>query len=374
MCLMDFVIVLSTYVTFLTWFSLNFSAVSDATVEVVCGQPSPSADPSATPTEVVGTDTTEVIGTGATQVIGTGATEVVGTATDPSGTVSGDDEGGEEKVKKTRNRVKKNVLISKSGEELTFNHAMTFGLCNMNFTEKQKADIRDIGFGGLLEMKLKRLPSGIIPYLVSNFVHDVCVQKIVVDSEKRDSYQVSSMDVRDVFLLPRCVGNLISPSLDKKMKADFKKKFPCVGGKKSDYAFEGTYAAWLVYHMERMVDGGDDFKRLFVLYACACILSPNANHTVDHGLLPFLQDVDKIKDLDWCGYVLDRLGTGVDNFLNPKKGKKGISCSGCVLVLLIYYLHRYVYLTVLTVCITVLITIVVVLVLVFISSFKGSIY
>ena len=66
------------------------------------------------------------------------------------------------------------------------------------------------------------------------------------------------------------------------------------------------------------------------------ILSPIANHVVDYSLLQLISDVSKIRELDWCSYVLNGLSRGV-----KKYSKIGRSVSGCVLVLLIAYLHRF---------------------------------
>ena len=66
------------------------------------------------------------------------------------------------------------------------------------------------------------LSGGILPVLVNNFEPTVCIQNIGDVKSEGNSYQVSSRDVQDVFLLPRCVGNKITLSSDSKLKDEFK--------------------------------------------------------------------------------------------------------------------------------------------------------
>ena len=142
--------------------------------------------------------------------------------------------------------------------------------------------------------------------------------------------------MQDIFLLPRCIGNKITLSSDSKLKDEFKSKYP--SSEDSKEKNDLVYCTTIARYIEGMTDGGDEFKRLFVLYACGCILAPNANHSVDLGLLPVLQDVGKVKQMDWCGFVLNRLDKAVGRYLgNPDAS----TVSGCILVLLICYLHRY---------------------------------
>ena len=52
-----------------------------------------------------------------------------------------------------------------------------------------------------------------------------------------------------------------------------------------------------------LTDGGDDFKRFFVMYPFITFLAPQLHRTVDHSLLKPLVDVNEIKNLNWCGLV-----------------------------------------------------------------------
>ena len=66
------------------------------------------------------------------------------------------------------------------------------------FTEKQKVSVREIGFGGLLSLKLCRNPTRMLGWLVDSFDPGSCMFSI--DSLK--CFPISEHDVYDVFCLP----------------------------------------------------------------------------------------------------------------------------------------------------------------------------
>ena len=84
-------------------------------------------------------------------------------------------------------------------------------------------------------------------------------------------------------------------------------------------------------------DGGDVFKRLFVLYACGMFLAPTAGHTVDMRLVSQLERVSSIRNVDWCGFVVDTLCEAVVKY----KICTGNHIHGCLVVLVLAYLHRF---------------------------------
>ena len=51
-------------------------------------------------------------------------------------------------------------------------------------------------------------------------------------------------------------------------------------------------------------DGGEVFKKLFVLYAGSTILAPLSEHKIRYNLLPVVEDVSYIPTFDWCHYTL----------------------------------------------------------------------
>ncbi|KAL2921915.1 Piwi-like protein 1 [Bienertia sinuspersici] len=91
--------------------------------------------------------------------------------------------------------------------------------------------------------------------------------------------------------------------------------------------------------VENLKDGGDDFKRFFVLYVLSVFLTPTANGHVDLYLSKAVADVNKIIDMDWCSFILRILCDGIAKC--QKNNSKRVM--GCVLALEILYFHRFMF-------------------------------
>lgn len=55
------------------------------------------------------------------------------------------------------------------------------------------------------------------------------------------------------------------------------------------------------------LEGGDDFKKLFVMYSLAILLAPLPDFKLKKYVYPCIVDASKINKYDWCSYVLDNL-------------------------------------------------------------------
>ncbi|KAL2896154.1 Elongation factor 1-alpha [Bienertia sinuspersici] len=84
-----------------------------------------------------------------------------------------------------------------------------------------------------------------------------------------------------------------------------------------------------------MKEGNDDFKRCFVMFAMITMLAPTFNRQADFRFIRALNDVDEIKNFNWCGYVLDYLATSLKGYSHSQK-----YVAGCVLLLQICYFQR----------------------------------
>ncbi|XP_021774560.1 uncharacterized protein LOC110738461 [Chenopodium quinoa] len=85
-----------------------------------------------------------------------------------------------------------------------------------------------------------------------------------------------------------------------------------------------------------LIDGGEEFRQLFIMHAFSSFLAPTSNRTVDLRIVKCLVDVNQIRTYDWSKYVLDRLCEAVKSC---KEGNIEWFC-GCVLMLEIIYFHR----------------------------------
>jgi hypothetical protein len=116
--------------------------------------------------------------------------------------------------------------------------------------------------------------------------------------------------------------------------------FPLKEQFRSFFGFEDTNATIPLELLERlipkMIDGGDEFKQLFVLHAMSSFLAPTHNRTIDLKIVKSIVDPDKISTFNWCKYVLNHL---CDSVVRYRKGKLQFFC-GCIVLLEIIYFHR----------------------------------
>lgn len=74
------------------------------------------------------------------------------------------------------------------------------------------------------------------------------------------------------------------------------------------------------------------------MYVVGTLLAPTAGRTIDLALLPLVEDVSSIKTYDWCSYVYKKLRKAIKRY---KDGLSSKNCNGCLLVLVICYLHMF---------------------------------
>ncbi|KAL8473595.1 hypothetical protein ACS0TY_030436 [Phlomoides rotata] len=146
-------------------------------------------------------------------------------------------------------------------------------------------------------------------------------------------FAVTPDDVFDVFMLPRNPGvEVLSYA---KSKVD---QSPILDRFKSDYViFSGVSFSCLENTLkDKFPNGGDDFIRIFVLYALLSFLDPSPNRLVITKYLKSLEVIQEISKFDWCSFILDKLYESI------KRYKTGICkvVGGCVLLLQILYFHR----------------------------------
>jgi hypothetical protein len=202
---------------------------------------------------------------------------------------------------------------------------------------KRKA-IEEIGFGGLLHLKLTNFPKPIFPLFVKSFGKGDHYFGI----HGGKSFLLSKLDVCDVFQLPcgpnslpllgtaRCKESTQSEAIE--MKRAFKARFGVYGVKK------GVMAGNLLARLSSQEIGLDEFKELFVLFAVSTFLAPTTNGSIDLALLRAVQDVGSIGTYDWCSHIFQN---AVDGFKSAVDGAQNIV--GCSPFVYIAYFHRFNY-------------------------------
>uniref|UniRef100_A0A803MUZ1 Ubiquitin-like protease family profile domain-containing protein n=1 Tax=Chenopodium quinoa TaxID=63459 RepID=A0A803MUZ1_CHEQI len=204
---------------------------------------------------------------------------------------------------------------------------------NTNFSPEQKQAVEEIGFGGLLHLKLKTLNRQMLPWLVENFNAGSCMFTIATGKE----FVVTRNDICDVLCLP--LSDICVPELNKNSEDESVDKC-IIQAWRSDYGLSGKqplHLSKLESRMVDLVDGGEEFKWCFVLQAMSSFLAPTTNRTVSLKLLKAVEKVDEIKTFDWCSYVLKKLKKAVQKYKDDENAQ---NVSGCLLALQIMYFHR----------------------------------
>ncbi|KAL8529866.1 hypothetical protein ACS0TY_007068 [Phlomoides rotata] len=189
-------------------------------------------------------------------------------------------------------------------------------------------DITKAGFGGLLHLHINRCAH---PRMLSWLVNNFNYSSRMFDVDNIRSFVITADDVHDVFMLPR------NPSVPVVLYARGEES-PILDRLKSDYTiFSGASFACLESALkEKFSDGGDDFVKLFILYALLSFLAPTPNRQVITRYVKSLEVVEDIPKFDWCSFVLERL---CDSIKLYKTGVSKVFC-GCVLFHQIVYFHR----------------------------------
>ncbi|XP_057250706.1 uncharacterized protein LOC130591408 [Beta vulgaris subsp. vulgaris] len=139
-----------------------------------------------------------------------------------------------------------------------------------DLTPKQIDAVKDVGFGGILGLKLTETCKIMMPWLVERFNGASLMFNIGVNKE----FVVTRYDVYDVFCLPMNVGNdvpeiaivRVGENIDSQLKDVWKQQFNVHG-------YDGIPLGKIEARIRELIDGGDEFKKLFVMHALCSFLT-----------------------------------------------------------------------------------------------------
>ncbi|KAK9669739.1 hypothetical protein RND81_13G151100 [Saponaria officinalis] len=163
-------------------------------------------------------------------------------------------------------------------------------------TVAQKIDVEEIDFGGILELKAKAFYHFMIDWLAEHYDH---VSQMLLISEQ-NHFVITKHDVYDVFMLP-CTEKTVKLTSNKKkdnpeteLVTLWKKNFNV--GPKDEISLES-----LKEEMLKLVEGGADFKKNFVIYAMGTFLAPTVHNRAD---LRLSWRLNNRKSIEGCFFFL----------------------------------------------------------------------
>ena len=166
-----------------------------------------------------------------------------------------------------------------------------------SLNENQRRAVREIGFGALLNFNIRSFPRALAYYLINNF------------NSKTSSIELNSgeslfLDDEDVHItLGFPIGSLPINKSKFQKNTHIKTEIArfCKGGEKK------MVPKYVVEQMERDKEGGELFKWTFMVLMEYALINTPADGNLRPKILDYIADVEKIKEYNWCGYVISRL-------------------------------------------------------------------
>ncbi|XP_071937567.1 uncharacterized protein [Coffea arabica] len=177
------------------------------------------------------------------------------------------------------------------------------------------AAIKEIGFGGLLEIQCHILPKDICTWLVNNFnpTHSY------IQLESGRVLHVTSEDIVKALEIPGEGPVPVKDTRDDVIESD------------PHYSRKKKYNWHDIVDELISVEIGDEFKRLFVIFACGCLRAPKTQAEIKANLWESLQSTSEIAKFNWTKFIRADLCKKLLNMQSNAQKNVG----GCILFLLV---------------------------------------
>ncbi|KAJ8422303.1 hypothetical protein Cgig2_014528 [Carnegiea gigantea] len=156
--------------------------------------------------------------------------------------------------------------------------------------EAQAEAVRSMGFASFIKVYLKQIPRKFSKWLVESFeLCAVCFRLL-----NGQTFPVTAFDVYTTLGVP-LGGREIIVFDERKVQQNAPKLT-----RMSEFILAKK-------------DGGESFKRNFIIHLVNCFFSGSKNHYCSKSILKYVKHVSQIPSLDWCPFVLDKLITSTAN-------------------------------------------------------------
>ncbi|GKD65289.1 peptidase C48, SUMO/sentrin/Ubl1, partial [Tanacetum coccineum] len=165
-----------------------------------------------------------------------------------------------------------------------------------NLSPQQKKDIIEIGFGAVLDFKIKDVPTRLSYWLLENFNEETCVLNV-----NGKAIPITRETIKDVLRVP--MGSVYVQARD---EADFRHRL-VVEWKSQFGKMERYYHGPLEQLIYTQTNGGWWFKINFLVLYLTSIGEANKNATCNLRFLHCINDETAIHQFDWCTFILECL-------------------------------------------------------------------
>nr|XP_043630549.1 uncharacterized protein LOC122601879 [Erigeron canadensis] len=187
---------------------------------------------------------------------------------------------------------------------------------------KQKADIKDLRFGSLINFPISSLPTMLACYVLEKFDHTECVFDVdgrVIKVTKEMVHEVFGIPIGDK-KIPYRVNANHSHKQVKKWKKQFNTEKP---------SLQELYSI-----MIKQDKGGALFKLNFLVLFVTTMMEGIKSNSLNHKFLQYTSKLKEVRCLDWCDFLLTCL-------INTKKDwKNQRQFSGPIMFLMVINVHE----------------------------------
>lgn len=186
----------------------------------------------------------------------------------------------------------------------------------MNKAQCKKIDAT--GFGGLLKIQCETLPTKLANWLAIDCLD---AESMELKLPGRGVIKVTAEAVHSIFDLPN-KGDRVTYELDANAINFIQAKFPIAAG-------QAPRIKELLAKLESNKRANDEFLRSWLMVAISTFLCPPLGLRISPRCYHSIMDLSKVKDLNWCQFVVDQL-----KLAGSKMGKRN-SVKCCVLFLVV---------------------------------------
>lgn len=165
--------------------------------------------------------------------------------------------------------------------------------CN-GMSEDQRNAVRDIGFGHILNLKIKEVPRKMSHWVVNNFDPRSC-EIILIENWR---IHIEEEDVHRVFGFP--MGNVVIEKTPRDRTCNVLSEWMNMFGERKSTVGQKE----VVEKMLADKAGGVWFKRNFIVLLISSLVQNISHGYIYPTFMSYLADVSKIKHLNWCKFML----------------------------------------------------------------------
>ncbi|KAH6808261.1 hypothetical protein C2S51_029369 [Perilla frutescens var. frutescens] len=194
--------------------------------------------------------------------------------------------------------------------------------------EKQMKEVKDMGFGQLVHLGIEKVPTRLAFWVVDNF--DARRSEINIQDGRH--LHIEAADVHRVLGFPN--GGRAIVRKKKFEQSEILDAWLEIFGRHNRSIVAKDVAKEMLKHK----NGGEVFRRHFVVLVIVCLIETSSNGYIAPQILGCLGDLTRVKEFDWCIYVIKSL---VEHKIMWEKNKKK-NFSGPLLFLTAFYVDRVV--------------------------------